>query len=145
MKNVINYNISHLWKYSCIIIVISIIFVSCQDNDLELKQNFPFEIKIMPVPGQIKENETVEIRMSLETASNFSDTKYTIRYFQYEGTGKLRHYSDAPYIPNDIYVLSQKEFRLYYTSESAESHKFSIWINDSFGNERKVDFEFDIK
>lgn len=143
MKNITNYKISNLWKYSVIIVLISIIFNSCQDNDLEIKQNFPFEVKVMPVPSKIKKNETVEIRMSLETASNFSELKYTIRYFQYEGSGKLQHYSDAPYLPNDEYTLPQKQFRLYYTSESQESHKFSIWIKDSFDNEKKVDFEFD--
>ncbi|MFC4163351.1 TraQ conjugal transfer family protein [Epilithonimonas zeae] len=143
MKNAPNYNLLNLVKFSFILVVVSIFFNSCQDNDLEIKQNFPFEVKVMPVPSKIKENETVEIRMSLETASNFSETKYTIRYFQYEGTGKLQHYSDAPYLPNDEYTLPQKQFRLYYTSESQDSHVFSIWITDSFDNEKKVDFEFD--
>ncbi|WP_426278570.1 TraQ conjugal transfer family protein [Chryseobacterium sp. S-02] len=143
MKNAPNYNLLNLVKFSFILVVVSIFFNSCQDNDLEIKQNFPFEVKVMPVPSKIKENETVEIRMSLETASNFSETKYTIRYFQYEGTGKLQHSSDAPYLPNDEYTLPQKQFRLYYTSESQDSHVFSIWITDSFDNEKKVDFEFD--
>lgn len=110
---------------------------------MEIEQNFPFEVQVMPVPSKIKENEAVEIRISLETASEFSGTKYSIRYFQYEGSGKLQHYSDPPYHPNDVYSLPQKQFRLYYTSESEESHKFSIWIKDSFGNEKKIDFEFD--
>jgi hypothetical protein len=97
----------------------------------------------MPLPGGVKENETVEIRILLETVSNYSETTYSIRYFQYEGSGKLQYDDDPPYLPNDEYALSQKQFRLYYTSESTESHQFSIWIKDSFGNERRVDFEFD--
>ena len=83
MKNVSNYKISNLLKYSFILMLKSIIFISCQDND------------------------------------------------------------DAPYLPNDEYPLPQKQFRLYYTSESQESHAFSIWIMDSFDNEKKIDFEFD--
>ncbi|MHA7607874.1 DUF3872 domain-containing protein [Elizabethkingia meningoseptica] len=143
MRNAINYKILNLLNYSFILVLMGIVFNSCQDNDLEIKQNFPFEVKVMPVPSKIKENERVEIRMSLETAATFSETKYTIRYFQYEGSGKLKHYNDVPYLPNDEYLLPQKKFRLYYTSESQESHKFSIWIKDSFGNEKKLDFEFD--
>lgn len=143
MNNIIKYKFSNLFKCLLVIFFISTILNSCQDNDLEIEQNFPFEVQVMPVPSKIKENETVEIRISLETASNFSETKYSIRYFQYEGGGKLQHYSDSPYYPNDAYPLPQKQFRLYYTSESVESHKFSIWIKDSFGNEKKIDFELD--
>lgn len=143
MKNATNYKMLNLLKYPFILVLMGIVFNSCHNNDLDIEQNFPFEVTVMPVPNKIKEDETIEIRIFLETASNFSETKYTIRYFQYEGNGKLQHYSDEPYVPNDEYVLPQKQFRLYYTSESSESHQFSIWIKDIFGNERKVDFEFD--
>ncbi len=143
MKNAINYKILNLLKYSFIMVLMGIVFNSCQDNNLEMKQNFPFDVKVMPIPSKIKEGEIVEIRIILETAGNFSETKYSIRYFQFEGNGKLQRYSDEPYLPNDEYILPEKQFRLYYTSQSSESHAFSIWIKDSFGNEKQLDFEFD--
>lgn len=143
MKNAINYKILNLLKYSFIMVLMGIVFNSCQDNDLEMKQNFPFAVKVMPIPSKIKEGEIVEIRIILETTGNFSETKYSIRYFQFEGNGKLQRYSDEPYLPNDEYILPEKQFRLYYTSQSSESHQFSIWIKDSFGNEKRIDFEFD--
>ncbi|MDF2931054.1 MAG: hypothetical protein K0R36_385 [Chryseobacterium sp.] len=143
MKNAINYKILNLLKYSFIMVLMGIVFNSCQDNDLEMKQNFPFDVNVMPIPSKIKEGEIVEIRIILETAGNFSETKYSIRYFQFEGNGKLQRYSDEPYLPNDEYILPEKQFRLYYTSQSSESHQFSIWIKDSFGNEKRIDFEFD--
>lgn len=142
MNKVFNHRIYDLFNYSIILFLIGIVY-SCQDKDLEIQQNFPFEVTVMPVPSEIKKNETVEIRISLETASTYSGTTYSIRYFQYEGKGKLQFYNDPPYLPNDEYALPQKQFRLYYTSESAESHHFLIWIKDSFGNERRIDFEFD--
>jgi hypothetical protein len=143
MKNVINKKILQLFNYAMAIFLISFVLNSCQDNDLEIQQNFPFEVEVMPVPSQIAENEAVEIRISLLTSSDFTGTKYSIRYFQYEGSGELQYYSDPPYLPNDEYPLQQKQFRLYYTSKDSKSHQFSIWIRDSFGNERRVDFEFD--
>lgn len=143
MKNATNYKILNLLKYSFIMVLMGIVFNSCQDNDLEIKQDFPFEVKVMPIPSKIKEGEIVEIRIVLETAGNFSETKYSIRYFQFEGNGKLQRYSDEPYLPNDEYLLPEKQFRLYYTSQSSESHQFSIWIKDSFSNEKRIDFEFD--
>lgn len=107
MNNVFNCKISNLLKYSFILFFISFIFNSCQDNDLQIEQDFPFEVTVMPVPNKIKENETVEIRISLNTESNFNETKYSIRYFQYEGNGKFQ-YDDPPYLPNDEYALPQK-------------------------------------
>jgi len=126
MKNAINYKILNLLKYSFIMVLMGIVFNSCQDNNLEMKQNFPFDVKVMPIPSKIKEGEIVEIRIILETAGNFSETKYSIRYFQFEGNGKLQRYSDEPYLPNDEYILPEKQFRLYYTSQSSESRAFSI-------------------
>lgn len=143
MKNLINNQFLTLFKYSMLILLIGFVSTSCQTNDLEIQQDFPFEVQIMPVPSDIAENETIEIRLSLLTSSNFNGTTYSIRYFQYEGSGQLQYYSDPPYLPNDEYPLKLKQFRLYYTSKASESHQFSIWIKDSFGNERKIDFEFD--
>ncbi|SEM91179.1 TraQ conjugal transfer family protein [Chryseobacterium indologenes] len=143
MKNIINKKILQLCTNSLVIFVISFVLYSCQDSDLEIQQDFPFEVHIMPVPDKIAKNETVEIRISLITPYNFKGTTYNVRYFQYEGAGQLQYYSDPPYLPNDEYPLKQKQFRLYYTSQVSESHQFSIWIKDSFGNERRVDFEFD--
>ncbi|UZT98044.1 TraQ conjugal transfer family protein [Chryseobacterium fluminis] len=143
MNYVINYKSYNIFKYSLILFFASIVLNSCKDNDLEIEQNFPFNVNVMPVPSKIKENETVEIRISLETESHYSGTKYYIRYFQYEGNGKLQYNSDTPYLPNDEYLLPNKQFRLYYTSESTGSQQFSIWIKDSFGNKKQIDFEFD--
>lgn len=143
MKNLIKKKAALIFRYSLLLYLLAFILNSCQDTEIEIHQDFPFEVKVMPFPSKIGEDETVEIRISLLTDSDFNGTTYSIRYFQYEGAGQLHYYSDPPYLPNDEYPLPQKEFRLYYTSTSSESHQFSIWIKDSFGNERRVDFEFD--
>ncbi|MGN7756797.1 TraQ conjugal transfer family protein [Chryseobacterium sp. 22532] len=117
MNNVNKYKISNLVKHSFILFLMSVLFNSCQDNHLEIEQDFPFEVQVMPIPGKVKKNETVEIRISLETVSNFSDTKYSIRYFQFGGGGKLQHSDDKPYFPNDVYTLPQKTVQavLYFS------------------------------
>lgn len=143
MKNIISNKFSALFRYSLLIFILSLVIHSCKDNTLEIQQDFPFEVLVMPIPSDIAENETVEIRISLVTSSDFNGTKYNIRYFPFEGAGQLQYYSDPPYLPNDDYPLPEKQFRLYYTSKASGSHQFSIWIKDSFGNEKKVDFEFD--
>lgn len=124
-------------------LLMGLLISSCKDDDPDIRQNFPFEVKMMPVPGKLALNETAELRISILTEGDFSGTEYTIRYFQFEGKGDLQYYSEPPYLPNDLYHLPKKDFRLYYTSRSNESHQFSIWISDNFGNERKIDLEFE--
>jgi len=134
-------------KSSClryfILLFVGFFLISCQSDEMEIRQNFPFEVKMMPIPSQITNNQTVEMRLSIVTEGEYSETKYHIRYFQFEGKGTLQYGQEEPYLPNDLYPLKSKDFRLYYTSKSAESHQFSIWISDNFGNERQIDLEFE--
>jgi len=115
---------------------------SCDKEELEIQQNYPFEVKVMPVPGDVTSGQTVEIRITIERSGNFSDADYFIRYFQFDGQGTLRYYNEPPYIPNDLYQLPATQFRLYYTSQSTVSQSFDIWISDNFGNEKQVSFQF---
>ncbi|MBP1164545.1 MULTISPECIES: DUF3872 domain-containing protein [Chryseobacterium] len=128
-----------------LVLLVSELGLSSCAQDLEIRQNFPFEISVMPVPKDIAKDEYVEIRIKILPEGNFADTQYHLRYFQFEGTGKLQYYNTQPYFPNDSYRLFEREFRLYYTSTSEVSQSFTVWIYDSFGNEKKIDFQFNSK
>nr|WP_228419009.1 DUF3872 domain-containing protein [Chryseobacterium balustinum] len=118
---------------------------SCSTDELEIQQNFPFELHIMPIPKDIATGETVEIRLKIVPKGHYTETNYYLRYFQFDGSGTLRYNDELPYKPNDSYELSEKEFRLYYTSTSTVSQSFDVWIYDSFGNERPISFQFNTK
>ena len=115
---------------------------SCSKDELEIQNDFPFEIKMMPVPKEIANGNTVEIRLTILSTGNYSNTQYFIRYFQFDGQGTLKYYDAPPYLPNDLYQLPTKQFRLYYTSHSTVSQSFDVWISDNFGNEKQLSFEF---
>jgi hypothetical protein len=116
--------------------------LSCDKDELEIQHNFPFELQLMPVPKDIANGETVEIRINIKQSGKYSGAKYFIRYFQFDGQGTLQYYNDPPYLPNDLYAIQERQFRLYYTSHSAVSQSFDVWISDNFGNEKKLSFEF---
>jgi len=122
------------------------LFTSCK-KELDVQQNFPFEVKVLPVPKNIGKTDTVEIRCELRSSYQYDENRYFIRYFQYEGKGSLRTSPQGEVLlVNDVYSLTSKGvFRLYYTSASEASQSFSVWISDSFGNEQKLDFEFNVK
>ena len=124
------------------VLMCSFTLLSCDQDKLEIQQDFPFEVKTMPVPAAITYGKTVEIRISIEREGNYAGAQYFLRYFQFEGKGTLRYYEHAPYLPNDLYQLPQERLRLYYTSESLVSQSFDVWISDNFGNEKKLTFEF---
>ncbi|MBW3524807.1 DUF3872 domain-containing protein [Chryseobacterium sp. NKUCC03_KSP] len=123
-------------------LVCAVVFTACEKEELDIQQNFPFEVNVMPVPKDVSNGQNVEIRITIEQSGNFRDANYHIRYFQFDGKGTLRYYDEPPYNPNDLYALPKTQFRLYYTSQSAVSQSFDIWISDNFGNEKQVSFQF---
>lgn len=120
----------------------SILYSCNNDNELDIQQNFPFELQIMPVPKEIKEGQKVEIRFTILPTGNFKNRQYRLRYFQFDGEGILQYYDEPPYHPNDLYELPAEQFRLYYISKSSVSQSFDVWISDNFGNEKQVSFQF---
>ena len=125
------------------ILIASVTLVSCsKDDELEIQNDFPFEVKMMPVPKEIANGNTVEIRLTIQRTGNYNNTQYYLRYFQFDGQGTRRYYEEPQYLTNELYSLPTEQFRLYYTSNSTVSQSFEIWISDSFGNEKQLSFDF---
>lgn len=106
---------------------------SCSD-DLDVQQSYPFTVEVMPYADKIANGETVELRMTIVPEGNYTNTLYTIRYFQYEGNGSLKMVDGPMLVNNDRVLLESKTFRLNYTAKSSDSHKFLVVIEDNFGS-----------
>jgi len=65
------------------ILTASVTLVSCsKDDELEIQNDFPFEVNVMPIPKDVANGQTVEIRITIQrTAGNYSNTQYFLRYF----------------------------------------------------------------
>ena len=85
---------------------------SCND-DLDIQQSYEFTVETMPVPKELAKGETAEIRCTLKRSGEFADALYTIRYFQYDGEGTLSLDNSLVLLPNDRYLLENKQFRLW--------------------------------
>ena len=108
-------------------IVISL--TSCSD-DLDVQQSYPFTVEVMPYGDKITKGETVELRFEIKPGGNYANTLYTIRYFQYDGEGTLKLVDGPVLVNNDRVLLESKIFRLNYTAQSSEAHKFLIVVED---------------
>ena len=105
---------------------------SCSD-DLDVQQSYPFTVEVMPYADKIAQGQTVELRFEIKPEGNYTNTLYTIRYFQYDGEGSLKLVDGPVLVNNDRVLLESKTFRLNYTAKSADAHKFLVVVEDNFG------------
>ena len=120
------------------------LFTSCK-KELDVQQNFPFEVKVLPIPKQLPLGATAELRLEILPIQVYRENAYSLRYFSFEGKGSLRFEKGTPFIPNDSYPITHKVFRLYYTAHSIGSHAFTLWLTDSFGNEKKIECSLQVQ
>ena len=129
----------------CLFAAVSFTFVSC-DDDMDIQQSYPFTVETMPVPNKVTKGQTVEIRCELKKTGDFANTLYTIRYFQFEGEGTLKMDNGITFLPNDRYLLNERRFRLYYTSQSADdSQTIDLYFEDNWGNLQQLTYDFNGK
>ena len=113
---------ARFFGFWAILFTLVLALTSCSD-DLDVQQSYPL---------------TVEV--------NYANTLYTIRYFQYDGEGTLKLVDGPVLVNNDRVLLESKTFRLNYTAQSSEAHKFLIVVEDSFNSTPwQQTFEFNSK
>lgn len=124
---------------SLLVIIIACMTLSSCSNELDVTKSFPFTVETMPVPKELSQGETIEIRCTLTCPADYSGTQYTIRYFQYDGNGILSMgQDDEPFIPNDRYPVGKGDFRLYYTSQSTGQQSLEIVFEDNMEHSQVI-------
>lgn len=106
---------------------------SCSD-DLDVQQSYPFTVEVMPYADKIAQGQTMELRFEIKPEGNYTNTLYTIRYFQYDGEGSLKLVDGPVLVNNDRVLLESNTFRLNYTAKSVDAHKFLVVVEDNFGS-----------
>ena len=149
MNTLIDKYLSLRHNIGAMALVAAIIFAiglsSCND-DLDVQQSYPFTVEVMPFTEKIVKGQTVELRFEIQPEGNYTNTLYTIRYFQYDGEGTLKLVDGPVLVNNDRVLLESKTFRLNYTAKSSEAHKFLVVVEDNFGSTPwEQTFEFNTK
>ncbi len=125
-------------KFGVIAIITLVIAAVCSltscSDDLDVQQSYPFTVEIMPYGDKITAGQTVELRFEIIPEGNYTNTLYTIRYFQYDGEGTLKLVDGPVLVNNDRVLLESKTFRMNYTAKSADAHKFLVVVEDNFGS-----------
>ena len=121
--------------------MLSIGFTS-SDDDLYVTQAYPFTVETMPVPKELAQGETAEIRCELVREGEFDGAVYTILDFQLDAQVTVMPQFGLVVLPNDFYLLEIGMLRLYYTSECDESQSLTITVDDNFVNACECELEF---
>ena len=133
MNTLIDKYLSLRHNIGAMALVAAIIFAiglsSCND-DLDVQQSYPFTVEVMPFTEKIVKGQTVELRFEIQPEGNYTNTLYTIRYFQYDGEGTLKLVDGPVLVNNDRVLLESKTFRLNYTAKSSDAHKFLVVVED---------------
>lgn len=130
--------------FLCCLAVAFLCLIAC-DSELDIQQEYQFTVEALPVADEIANGETVEIRLEIKPEGNFSGTVYTLRYFQPDGKGSLKMEDGTVLKPNDRYLLNERKFRLYYTSQSTdESQTIDLYFEDNWGNLQQLTYDFNV-
>lgn len=122
---------------------LSLLVIACAcSDDIDIKQDYEFEVTHLPVQSKIKEGETAEIRLQLVRSGTWEDTKFYMRYFQSSGKGELKTADGMVFLPNDLYEMPEETFRLYYTSGSSDQQVIDLYFLDNFGKMCTLSFSF---
>lgn len=103
-------------------------------------KRFSFEVKMMPVPKEIANGQTVEIRLTIQRTGNYNNTQYYLRYFQFDGQGTLQRHWWTSVLTICIRAPAE-QFRLYYL-RSPYHNLLKFGFRTAFGNEKQLSFEF---
>ena len=122
--------------------LVALLYMTACSDKLDVQQMYEFDLATLPVQTTIVKGGEAEIRCQLVRSGEYQDTKYFIRYFQPTGKGELRMENGTVLLPNDLYLLPEETFRLYYRSFGTDQQKIDIYILDSFGQVVQKSFAF---
>lgn len=146
METVDEIKISLFKKILAAIAVVTVMYLTCSCAEgLDIQTDFDFNISAMPVPKKLQPLEEVEIRLEIRSiGGSYDSAKYYVRYFPTEGTGRLR-LGDSILRPNDLYLIKDRTFKMYYTAISEDTHTIDLFFTDNFSHEHALDFTFNKK
>jgi len=76
---------------------------------------------------------------------SYDSTRYYLRYFQYQGKGMVADESGQSFIPNDLYEMVGRQFRLYFTPTAGSEHQLELTFIDSYKHKHALELSFAIE
>ena len=117
------------------------ILCSCS-SDLDIKQDYSFTVKTLPLPKRLSAGESVALEFTLVREKIYKEAYYSFRYFQSDGKGILTDDKGRALTMNRLHSLTNDVFTLLYQSACSESQQLDFVFVDNFGREVEYSVAF---
>ncbi len=128
-------------KYMILFLSIIGILCSCS-SELDIKQDYSFSVKTLPLPKRLEQGETVALEFTLVREKIYKEADYSFRYFQSDGKGSLTDDTGQKLVMNRLYRIKSDEFTLLYQSACSEAQQLDFVFIDNFGQEVEYSVSF---
>lgn len=126
-----------------LILLLSIIGILCScSSELDIKQDYSFSVKTLPLPKRVEAGETVALEFTLVRERIYKEASYSFRYFQLDGKGVLTDDTGEKLVMNRLYRIKSDEFALLYQSTCSEAQQLDFVFMDNFGQEVEYSVTF---
>lgn len=136
------------------LIITLLVFASCNDK-LDIQQSYDFSLTSWYLQSEIREGESVEIRLTLHRSGDYQDAEYHIGYIQKSGQGEVFDMEGTLLVNRELQKLSsianldknnplEQVFTLFYRSLSPKSSEIEFFVVDNFGLKHTLTVSFDI-
>lgn len=123
--------------------ILCLLCLSCND-ELEIKQDYDFDVETEKYRSEISQDETVEFVFHLQRSGDYAQTYYFVSCFQREGSGTITDtYGNKLEMNKPYPVYTPETFKLRYTSTCADAQKIELTFSDNFDHrkELKIDLQ----
>lgn len=131
-----------------------LVFASCNDK-LDIQQSYDFSLTSWYLQSEIREGESVEIRLTLHRSGDYQDAEYHIGYIQKSGQGEVFDIEGTLLVNRELQKLSaipnldksnplEQVFTLFFRSLSSKSSEIEFFVVDNFGLKHTLTVSFDI-
>lgn len=145
MKNVL---------YICIVMVVSALALSSCNDEIDIRQDYDFNLTSWYLQKQAGTGETVEIRFYLNREGNYEKAEYELGYIQIEGKGEVFDGDGVRLVNREVRPLAEVPgldksnpqkyvFTLFYRSTGEKRSELKFFIHDNFQQEREMTVTFD--
>lgn len=111
----------------------------------EIRTRFGFEVEVLPYRTEVAPGETVSLELAIVSDGEWSGERYSLRWFRSDGTGWMADGGSNRITENRLYTLPSRHFSLGYHTVERGSERFAVWVTDSGGEERKLEFEIEAR
>lgn len=134
---------------SSVMLMLLCLLGSCDDK-LEVQQAYDFSLTSWYLQNTISQNETVEIRLTLNRSGNYEEADYKIGYIQIAGSGEVYDKKKVRLVNREMQPLDSiaqlddtdpchQVFTLFYHNGSGKNAEIKFVVTDNFGQERDLD------